>query len=39
MRICEVRLWMRAYTLSQVLTGFCMTFMEFTSDGLPVGAN
>lgn len=38
-RICDVRLWMRAYTLSQVLTGFSMTFMEFTSDGLPVGAN
>lgn len=25
--------------MSQVFTGFCRTFIEFTSDGLPVGAN
>lgn len=37
--IWDVRLWMRAYTLSQVFTGLCMTSMELTRDGLPVGAN
>lgn len=39
LRICEVRLCIRPYTLSQVLTGFSITFIEFTNDGLPVGAS
>lgn len=39
LRIWEVRLWIRLYTLSQVFTGFWITSMEFTSDGLPVGAS
>ena len=39
LRIWEVRLWMRAYTLSQVFTGFSMIFIELTRDGLPVGAS
>lgn len=38
-RICEVRLWISAYTWSHVSTGFFTIFMEFTNEALQVGAS
>lgn len=37
--IWQMRLWIRLYTLSHVLTGFSTAFIEFTIEGLPVGAS